>query len=123
MDATTKRKLLRASCHAAALCSWSVVVIGVPIGALIISNDPLVRDSAREAINYSISVIIFALVAVGLCFTIIGIPAAMLIFVGLAIATAILPILAIISVLSDPDARYRYPLTIRLLKSSDVTSV
>ncbi len=122
MEDITKRKLLRAACHSAALCSMTIVVVGVPIVILIVSNDPLVRDSAREAINYTISVILLTVAAVGLLVTIIGIPAGIMMLIGLAIGTIILPIWAIVSVVSEPDKRFRYPFTIRLLKSTDVTA-
>lgn len=116
MQEITKVKLLRASSHASALFSWSVIFIGVPIAILLISNDPLVRDSAKEAINFQISMIIITCIAVGLLFTVIGIPVAILMFIYVAVASLVLPIIAIVSVCADPEKAYRYPLTIRLIK-------
>ncbi len=116
MEEMTKRKVLRAACHASALASWSVIVVGVPVAVLLLSDDPLVRDSAKEAINFSISIILITCIAVGLIFTIIGLPLSILLFIYVALATIILPIVAIVSVCADPDKTYRYPFTIRLIK-------
>lgn len=116
MDQLKTRKILRAACHAGALTSWSIVTIGVPIAILLINDDPLVQDSAREAINFSITLFLWAAFAGVLTFTVIGIPLAWLIGGICGLATLILPIIAIVSVLSDPDGPYRYPMTVRLLK-------
>ena len=119
MQESTKIKLLRASCHASALASWSVIVIGLPIAVLLMNNDPLVRDSAKEAINFQISMIIITAIAGALFFSVIGIPLAFLLWGYVGLASLILPIIAIISVCADPDKTYRYPFTIRLIKPSE----
>ena len=113
---TRWRKLLRVICHPAALTSSSVVVIGAPILVLILSEDPLVKDSAKEAINYSLTVLIIACALLLLCFTLIGIPIALLGYLGLAIVSTILPLVAIVTVCVDPDKPFRYPCIIRLIK-------
>lgn len=119
MKERTKRKLLRAACHAAALTSWTLVVLGVPIAVLIISDDTLVCDSAKEAINFAVSLVILPMIATALCWTIIGAPLGFLMFGLIALCAAIMPIIAIVSVCADPDKPFRYPFTIRLLKTSD----
>lgn len=118
MQETTKRKILRASCHASALVSWSMVAIGLPIAVLLLSDDPMVKDSAKEAINFQITMIVLTWISVGLFFTVLGIPLALVIFAYVGIASLILPIVAIVSVCSDPERTYRYPLIIRLIKPS-----
>lgn len=118
MQEITKTKLLRASCHASALFSWSVIFVGLPIAVLFISDDPLIRDSAKEAINFQISMIILTIIATVLFFTVIGIPLAVLMYAYVGIASLVLPIIAIVSVCADPDKVYRYPLTVRLIKPS-----
>ncbi len=122
MDELKTRKLLRALCHAAALTSLSVVTIGVPIATLFLSDDPLVIDSAKEAINFSITVFLWASLAGVLWYTIIGIPLALVIAGVSGLFTVILPIIAIVSVCSDSKKPYRYPLTLRILKSSNALS-
>lgn len=116
MQESTKKRLLRASCHASALVSWSVVTIGLPIAVLLLNDDPLVKDSAKEAINFQITMIILAAIAGGLFFTVVGIPLAILMFAYIGLASLVLPIVAIVSVCADPDRTYRYPLTLRLIK-------
>lgn len=120
VDELTKRKLLRASCHAAALTSWSVVTIGVPIALLIFSRDQLVCDSAKEAINFSINLFVWTTLAGVLFFTIIGVPLAFLIWGVAGLAALILPIIAIVSVCVDPARAYRYPGIVRLIKSNSL---
>ena len=112
----TKRKLLRASCHASALISWSIVTIGLPIAVLLLTDDPLVKDSAKEAINFQITMIILTCIASALFVSVLGIPLAVVMFCYIGIVSLVLPIIAIVSVCADPERTYRYPLTIRLVK-------
>jgi uncharacterized protein len=116
-DSNTKRKLLRVLSHGSALTSWTVIFIGLPLAVLLLDDDPLVRDSAKEALNFIISQYLWIGIFTALLFTIIGIPAAIIGFVLLAVISAIFPFIAIISVLTDPEKRFRYPLTIRLIPS------
>lgn len=115
---TRWRKLLRVICHAAALTSSSVFVIGAPILVLILSEDRLVKDSAKEAINYSITVLLIACGLLLMCLTLIGIPFAVIGYGVLAVASTILPLVAIVSVCVDPDKPFRYPCILRLIKTS-----
>lgn len=117
MDESKLRKFLRVACHAGALTSVTLVTIGIPIAALLLSDDELVKDSAREAINFSITVILWAAVAGVLWFTLIGIPLAMIIGGVMGLATIILPLMAIVSVCSNENKRFRYPFTFRFFKS------
>ncbi len=49
---TDKRKLLSALCHGAIFFSTAFVSVGVPITMLFVSDDPVVRENAKEAINF-----------------------------------------------------------------------
>lgn len=115
MNDRTKQKLLRSICHASALASPTLVVLGVPIAVLFVSDDPLVKDSAKEALNFVISLYLWSVLFGALMFTLIGIPAAILGFFALWAGSTIFPILAIASVCADPEKQYRYPLTIHFL--------
>ena len=66
--------------------------------------------SAKESLNFQISVILWALVSWLLCLIVIGIP----MLIAVAIAAIVLPIIAAVKV-SD-GISYRYPLTLRLFK-------
>ena len=68
-----------------------------------------VATNAREALNFHISVLIYALCCIPLVFILIGIP--LLIVLGLGSL-----VLAIIATVKASDGQcYRYPLTLRLV--------
>ncbi len=111
MDDLAQRKLLSALCHGAIFFSSLIVSIGIPIAVLLITNDPIVRENARESINFHINlylygVIFFVLILVG-----IGIP--LLIILG--IVSFLMPIVAIVHCASNPDKPYRYPFIFRIV--------
>jgi len=67
-------------------------------------------SNAREALNFHISVYLYALCCVPLVFIIIGVP--LMILIGLASL-----VLAIIATVKASDGTcYRYPLTLRLVR-------
>lgn len=104
------RKLLSALCHGAIFFSGFLISIGIPIGILVISNDPVVRGNALESLNFHVNLYIYAAIFTLLILVAIGIPLLIL----LMIASFILPIMAIVAVVSDPNKIYRYPFLIRL---------
>lgn len=106
-----KRKLLSALCHISGLCSPAIVTIGVPIAALCLTDDPVVRVNAKESINFTISVWLYGIVFGILVFLVIGIP---LLFI-LIIVAFLMPIIATVSVLANPDKPYRYSFIIRFV--------
>ena len=106
-----KRKLLSALAHGSIFLSSLIVSVGIPIAILFVSDDPLVKDNAREAINFHFNVWLYELIFGLLCFVLIGFPLLAILF----IVHWTLPILAIIHSLSKPDQPYRYPFIFRLL--------
>ena len=66
--------------------------------------------NAREALNFHISVIIYALCCIPLMFVLIGIPLAILI----GLSSVVLAIIA--AVKASKGEIYQYPLTIRLVR-------
>ena len=54
-----RRKLLSAASHAAIFFSPLMLSIGIPITLLFISEDPVVRDNAKESINYHLNLWIY----------------------------------------------------------------
>ncbi|AFY85959.1 MAG: hypothetical protein N4J56_000439 [Chroococcidiopsis sp. SAG 2025] len=108
-----KRKLLSAISHGAIFFSTTLVSVGIPIAVLFVSDDPIVKENAKEAINFHLNVWFWALVigvlvtiSFGLLFPLAGL--GFLIHWGLTI-------LAIVKVLSHPDESFRYPFIVRLL--------
>jgi hypothetical protein len=106
-----QRKVLSALCHGAIFFSSTIVSIGIPIAILITNDDPVVKENAKESLNFHINLYIYALVFILLIFVIIGIP----LLVLLGIASFIMPIIALIQVLDNPDRPYRYPFVFRLV--------
>jgi uncharacterized protein len=106
-----KRKLLSALSHGAIFFSSLFVSIAVPIVILMVSQDPVVKANARESLNFHINTYIYAAIFWLLIFVLIGFP----LLVLLGIATVVMPIIAIVKVLTNPNHPYRYPFLIRLL--------
>jgi uncharacterized Tic20 family protein len=101
-------------CHLSVLCGY-VVPFGNIVGPLVcwmIKRDeyPLVADQGKEALNFQITVWIALLCCIPLCFLCIGIP--LLIVIG--VADLIFVIIA--GVKANEGVRYRYPMTLRLIK-------
>lgn len=99
---------------------WSVAAHLIPfiglsfLGPLIIwlikrDEDAFVEENAREATNFQISVLLYAIVSGFLVLVIIGI----VLLIAVAIFALVTPIVAAIKAANgDP---FRYPLTIRLI--------
>ncbi len=111
-DLTQRRKLLSALAHGAIFFSYTFIAIGIPIAILVISDDQVVKDNAKESINFHFNLYIYAAIFFLLIFVAIGIPLLML----LGVASFVLPIIAIVHSVSDPNKPYRYPFIYRLLK-------
>jgi uncharacterized protein len=104
-------------CHLAGLCVLLPIapVIGSIIGPLVIwlikkEEFPFVDEQGKEALNFQISITIYAVVSALLCFACVG-------FVLLpAVYLFDLIFLIIASVKTNNGEHYRYPLTIRFVK-------
>lgn len=111
---TDKRKLLSALSHGAIFFSTTVVSVGVPIAVLFVSDDPVVKDNAKEAINFHFNVWLYGAIIGVLTFLTLGL-------LGIILAPIFylvhwgLTIWAITHTLSNPDQPFRYPLIFRLL--------
>ncbi|MBX2864710.1 MAG: DUF4870 domain-containing protein [Leptolyngbyaceae cyanobacterium MAG.088] len=113
-----KRKLLSSLCHGAIFFSTLVLSAGIPFAILIISDDPVVQESAKESLNFHFNVWFYGLILGIIGFfwwTIIVLPAIWIGAAFLLFMTWIVPIVAIISCLNNPDAAYRYPFIFRFL--------
>ena len=111
MDDFSQRKLLSAACHGAIFFSSTIVSIGIPITILLVSDDPVVKENAKESINFHINLFLYAILFALLILVAIGIP--LLILLG--VASILLPIIAIVRVATEPQTPYRYPFIWRLL--------
>ncbi|AFY45064.1 DUF4870 domain-containing protein [Nostoc sp. PCC 7107] len=115
-----KRKLLSSLCHGAIFFSTTLFSIGVPIIINIISDDPVVKSSAKESINFHFNVWFWA--------TIIGLPIAVLSWLTFGIGGILffplvafgfllhwgLTIVALLHCFNNPDEPFRYPFIFRV---------
>lgn len=106
-----KRKLLSALSHGSIFFSALVLSVGIPIALLFISDDPVVKANAKEAINFHINVWFWGIVISILVWLLVG-----FLLLPLWIAyNFIPPIWMIYKCLTDADRPHRYPLTVHLL--------
>lgn len=106
-----KRKLLSALCQGSIFFSLLWVSVGVPIAISVISDDPVVKENAKESLNFHFNVWLYEIIFGVLTLVLIGWPLLGL----LQIMSIILPILAIAHCLSQPETSYRYPFIFRIL--------
>ncbi|HEY9616805.1 MAG TPA: DUF4870 domain-containing protein [Microcoleaceae cyanobacterium] len=106
-----KRKLLSGLCHGSIFISLLGVSIGIPLAILFVSEDPVVKDNAKEALNFHFNVWLYGTIFGILAFVLIGIP----LLAILQIVNIVLPVIAILHTLSKPNDPYRYPFIFRLL--------
>lgn len=106
-----KRKLLSALCHGSIFFSSLIVAVGIPLAILFVSEDPVVKENAKEALNFHFNVWLYGLIFGLLTFVLIGIPLLGLLF----LVSFIMPIIATVQTINNPSRSYRYPLIFRLL--------
>ncbi|MEG5067458.1 DUF4870 domain-containing protein [Microcoleus sp. B3-A4] len=105
-----KRKLLSLVCHGAIFFSTLLFSIGAPIAVLLVSDDPVVKENATEAINFHFNVWLYALILVPLSFLTLGLAG----LIGFVLHWG-LTIMAILHILQNPNQPYRYPFIFRIV--------
>jgi uncharacterized Tic20 family protein len=109
-----KRKLLSALSHGSIFFSTLFLSVGVPIAMLFVSDDPVVKENAKEAINFHFNVWLYGIIIGILAFLTLGL-------LGLLLAPIFylvhwgLTLWAIVHTLGTPDEPFRYPFIFRLL--------
>ncbi|QQE64934.1 hypothetical protein GFS31_16180 [Leptolyngbya sp. BL0902] len=111
MEDPGTRKILSAVSHGSIFFNALILSVGVPIAILLISNDSVIKNNAKEAINFHINMWFWWTVAGFLAWILIGIP----LLIILAVVNFIMPILAIFHSLTNANSTFRYPLILRLL--------
>ncbi|MFE4107371.1 DUF4870 domain-containing protein [Almyronema epifaneia] len=106
-----KRKLLIGLSHGSIFFSALLLSAGIPLAIWFVSSDPIVKESAQEALNFHFNVWLYGLIFWLLTFVLIGYPLLAILFV----VQIVLPILAIIKALRAPETVYRYPFIFRIL--------
>lgn len=109
-----QRKLLSALAHGSIFFSAALVSIGIPIAIFLVSSDPVVKENAKEAMNfhfnvwfYGVIVLVLTTITLGLLGIFLG-PIYFLFHWGLAIW-------AIYHNITNPDTAFRYPFIFRPL--------
>ncbi|MCK4913442.1 MAG: DUF4870 domain-containing protein [Planctomycetes bacterium] len=102
-------------CHIAGLAGYVIPVVGNIVGPLVLwqlkkDEHPFIDEQGKEAVNFQISMAIYALVSVALFALCIG-P-----FLLAAVGIIDLVLLIVAAVKANDGQHYRYPLTIRLIK-------
>ncbi|NJN85592.1 MAG: DUF4870 domain-containing protein [Leptolyngbyaceae cyanobacterium SL_7_1] len=109
-----KRKLLSILCHGSIFFSTLVLSVGVPIAILFISDDPIVKENAKESINFHFNVWFWGLVIGVLGFLTLGLLLFVLGPIGYLLHWG-LSIWAIVHCFNSPNQSFRYPFILRLL--------
>ena len=106
-----KRKLLEALSHGSIFFSTFVLSAGLPLGIWFISDDPVVKDNALESLNFHLNVWLYTVIFGILTWVLIGWPLLGILW----IVQLVMPILAILNSLRNPDQVFRYAFIFRLL--------
>ena len=107
---TDNRKILSALCHGAIFFNTIIVSIAIPITILVLTNDSVVKDNAKESLNFSINIFSMILILL-ISLEVTGL--ALLLLLGIFIC--VMPIIAIFNVIKNPNKPYRYPFIFHLL--------
>jgi len=109
-----KRKLLSILSHASIFLSATVVSIGIPLTIYFVSDDDVVKDNAKECLNFHFNVWLYGIIIGVLSFFTLGLLGFILGPI-LLLVSIIMPILALIQVSNDSGKAFRYPFIWRLL--------
>ncbi|MBD1911378.1 MULTISPECIES: DUF4870 domain-containing protein [unclassified Leptolyngbya] len=106
-----KRRLLTALSHGSIFISTLIFSIGIPIAILFVSDDPVVKENAKEAINFHLNVWLWGIIVGILVFLLVG----YLIVPFFFVYHWALPIWAIVQCLGNQDYVHRYPFIFRVV--------
>jgi uncharacterized protein len=114
-----KRKLFSLLCHGSIFLGSLLVTSAIPLVILLLFDDPVIKATAKETLNYHFNIWLYGAITVGLgAFfhaLIITIPLAWLMGGLFTLFTLVPPIFGILATLNNPNEPYRYPFIWRLL--------
>jgi uncharacterized protein len=105
-----KRKLLSSVSHGSIFFSTAVLSVGIPIAILLVSDDPVVKDNAKEAINFHFNVWLYSIILIPLSFITFGLANLIWLVIHCGLSAW-----AITHCLGNPSQPFRYPFIFRLL--------
>ena len=109
-----KRKLLSATAHGSVFISALLVSIGIPIAILFVSDDSVVQENAKEAINFHLNIWLVGGIIAVLSFFTFGLLGFILAPIWLLIHWS-LSVWAVVQSLQTPDQAFRYPFIFRIV--------
>ncbi|MEB3278933.1 MAG: DUF4870 domain-containing protein [Lyngbya sp.] len=112
MNLEDKRRLLSALCHGSIFFSCFIVSVAIPLIIFFATQDKVIRENAKEALNFHMNLYIYGIIFTILTLLFIGIPLLIL----LLLMSMILPIFGIAAVFNNPNKPYRYPCIILFLR-------
>ncbi|MFZ4640719.1 MAG: DUF4870 domain-containing protein [Nodosilinea sp.] len=104
------RRILCTVSHASIFFSTFLFSVGIPLVIYILSTDTVVKDTAKEAINFHFNVWLYTLIFGLLTWVLIGWPLLGILW----LAQLVLPIVAIFKSLTNSHQVFRYPFIFRL---------
>jgi uncharacterized protein len=114
-----KRTLFMLLCHISIFLGALVIPFAVPLAIYILFQDSVIKETARETLNYYFNIWVYGAITAGLVvfFTalIITAPLAWLIGGAFFLFHWIPPIFGILAALNNPNEPYRYPFIWRVL--------
>ncbi len=114
--ATTEDRLYAMLCHLGTFVTWFLLanfIVPLVIWMLKRDSSPLVADQGKEVLNFQITMTLWYAVAVVCFVSMVLIPVAILLFIGLPIFHIVMSIIGAIK--AYDGQYYRYPLTLRLI--------
>ena len=109
-----KTKLLSALAHGSIFISALVLSIGIPIAILAVSEDEIIKDNAKEAINFHLNIWLIGAIIGVMSFFSFGLAGFVLGPIWL-VAHWGLSIWAVAQCLQIPDRAFRYPFIFRVV--------
>ena len=114
-----KRKLFSLLCHGSIFLGALFFTSLIPLAVLLLFDDPVIKATAKETLNYHFNIWLYAAVTGALVFLftalILTIPIAWAIGAAFFIFHWIPPIFGILATLNNPNEPYRYPFIWRVL--------
>ena len=107
--------------HLSGLVGYLGNGIGAVIAPLIIylikkDNSPVIASHAKEALNFNISIAIYAFALFILAFATLGVGLIIVIPAGMVLAIGHLALTIVAAIKANEGILYRYPFTLRLVK-------
>jgi len=106
-----KRKILTVASHGSIFLSQLVLSAGVPLAVLLLADDSVTKENAKEALNFHFNMWLYSVLLIIPAWLIIGLPLVAL----LGLVQIVLPIFAILSSVTAPEEPFRYPFIFRPL--------